>query len=62
MDHLGIDQFMVIGFCVGGPLVWNLLERGAGSCCSRGVLAQPVGFRVEAPDRFYESNMSGLGC
>src|SRR5438270_11783090 len=24
MDHLGINKFMVMGFCIGGPLVWNL--------------------------------------
>jgi pimeloyl-ACP methyl ester carboxylesterase len=23
MDHLGIDKFMVMGFCIGGPLVWT---------------------------------------
>ncbi len=27
MDHLGIDKFMVMGFCIGGPLIWNLLRR-----------------------------------
>ena len=27
MDHLGIDRFMVMGFCIGGPLIWNLLKR-----------------------------------
>src|SRR5215211_7389641 len=27
MDHLGIDKFMVLGFCIGGPLIWNLLRR-----------------------------------
>jgi pimeloyl-ACP methyl ester carboxylesterase len=27
MDHLGIDKFMVHGFCIGGPLIWNLLRR-----------------------------------
>jgi len=60
MDHLGIDKFMVMGFCVGGPLVWNLLERAPDRVVA-GVLAQPVGFRVEAPNRFYESNMSSWG-
>jgi hypothetical protein len=24
---LGVDKFMVMGFCIGGPLVWNLLRR-----------------------------------
>src|ERR1700754_4713206 len=28
MDHLGIDKFVVLGFCIGGPLIWNLLRRG----------------------------------
>src|SRR6185295_6263846 len=27
MDHLGIGKFMVIGFCIGGPFIWNLLKR-----------------------------------
>ena len=27
VDHLGIDRFMVMGFCIGGPLIWNLLKR-----------------------------------
>ncbi len=27
MDHLGIDKFMVHGFCIGGPFIWNLLKR-----------------------------------
>src|SRR3979409_2158850 len=29
MDHLGIDKLMVLGFCIGGPFIWNLLRRGA---------------------------------
>ena len=24
MDHLGIDKFMVMGFCIGGPFIWSL--------------------------------------
>src|SRR5262249_19702893 len=23
MDHLRIDKFMVLGFCIGGPFIWN---------------------------------------
>src|SRR2546430_2289721 len=27
MDPLGIGKFMVMGFCIGGPFIWNLLKR-----------------------------------
>ena len=27
MDHLGIDKFMVMGFCIGGPFIWNMRYR-----------------------------------
>ena len=27
MDHLGIDKFAVMGFCIGGPYIANLLKR-----------------------------------
>src|SRR5437588_900565 len=26
MDHLGIDKFMVLGFCIGCPLICDLLK------------------------------------
>ena len=58
MDHLGIDRFMVMGFCVGGPFIWNLLER-APNRVAAAVIAQPSGFRKEMPDLFYENNMKG---
>ena len=60
MDHLGIEKFMVMGFCVGGPFVWNLLERAPDRIVAA-VLAQPSGFNAEAPDRFYDNNMNGWG-
>jgi pimeloyl-ACP methyl ester carboxylesterase len=61
MDHLGIDKFMVMGFCIGGPLVWNVLER-APTRVVAAVLAQPSGFRPEMPTMFYDNNMSGWGA
>src|SRR5689334_2459459 len=47
MDHLGIGKFMVMGFCIGGPLIWNLLKRAPDRIVAA-VLAQPSGFREEA--------------
>jgi pimeloyl-ACP methyl ester carboxylesterase len=60
MDHLGIDQFMVLGFCIGGPFIWNLL-RLAPERIVAAVLAQPSGFRPEMPDLFYNNNISRWG-
>jgi pimeloyl-ACP methyl ester carboxylesterase len=60
MDHLGIGKFMVMGFCIGGPLVWNLLRRAPDRIVAA-VLAQPSGSRPEARDMFYEGNMKTWG-
>jgi pimeloyl-ACP methyl ester carboxylesterase len=60
IDHLGIDKFMVIGFCIGGPLVWNLLKRAPDRIVGA-VLAQPSGSRPEMRDLFYEGNMKTWG-
>src|SRR5215475_8039705 len=58
MDHLRIDKFMVLGFCIGGPFIWNLLKRAPDRIVAA-VLAQPSGSRPEARDLFYENNMTG---
>lgn len=58
MDHLGIDKFMVMGFCIGGPLVWNLLKRAPNRVVAA-VLAQPSGSRPDMRDLFYQTNMQG---
>jgi pimeloyl-ACP methyl ester carboxylesterase len=60
MDHLGIDKFMVLGFCIGGPFIWNLLER-VPSRVVAAVTAQPSGFRPEQPTLFYDNNTTGWG-
>jgi pimeloyl-ACP methyl ester carboxylesterase len=60
MDHLGIGKFMVMGFCIGGPLVWNLLRRAPDRVVAA-VLAQPSGSRPEMRDLFYEGNMKTWG-
>lgn len=58
MDHLGIDKFLVIGFCIGGPFIWNMLKRAPGRVVAA-VPAQPSGFRPEVPDLFYQNNLKG---
>jgi pimeloyl-ACP methyl ester carboxylesterase len=60
MDHLGIDKFMVMGFCIGGPFIWNLLERAPNRVVAA-VLAQPSGSRPEMRDLFYDNNMKSWG-
>jgi len=73
MDHLGIREFMVLGFCIGGPFIWNLLKRAPDRIIA-GVLAQPdvkarlstLGFEAigSTPDKFatfIESEMAKYG-
>ena len=60
MDHLGIEKFMVLGFCIGGPFIWNLLKRAPDRIVAA-VLAQPSGSRPEARDFFYDGNMKSWG-
>ena len=60
MDHLRIDRFLVMGFCIGAPFIWNLLRR-APERVAAAVLAQPSGFRPELPNLLYDNNMAGWG-
>src|SRR5258708_7259911 len=60
MDHLGIKKFMVLGYCIGQPLIWNLIKR-AGDRVVAAVLTQPSGHRPEMPTQFYDNNMKGWG-
>ncbi len=60
MDHLGIDKFMVLGFCIGGPFIWNLLKRAPDRVVAA-VPAQPVGFRPEMPTVLYDNGMTNWG-
>ncbi len=60
MDHLGIDRFAVLGYCIGGPFTWNLIRRAPDRVIAA-VLVQPSGSRPEARDMFYDNNMKGWG-
>ena len=61
MDHLGVNRFMVLGFCIGGPFIWNLMRRAPDRVVAA-VPAQPVGFRPEAPTVLYDGSKSGWGA
>jgi pimeloyl-ACP methyl ester carboxylesterase len=56
LDHLGIEKFLVIGFCIGGPFIWKMLSRAPERVVAA-VPATPSGFRPEVPDLFYRNNM-----
>ena len=60
MDHLGIKEFLVMGFCIGGPMIHNLL-RLAPERIVAAAMMQPSGFRPEIPDIFYQNNIAGWG-
>jgi pimeloyl-ACP methyl ester carboxylesterase len=60
MDHLGIEKFMVLGYCIGQPFIWNLIKRAPNRVVAA-VLTQPSGYRPELPDQFYQNNMNNWG-
>ncbi len=54
MDHLGIEEFFFMGYCIGGPFVLKMIEKAPDRVVA-GVLCQPVGHRPEDPDVMYNS-------
>ena len=54
MDHLGIRQFLFMGYCIGGCFALKLMERAPDRVVA-GVLCQTVGHRPENPDVMYDS-------
>ena len=60
MEHLGFKKFLVMGFCIGGPFIWNLLKRAPERIVAA-VISQPSGVRPEAPRMSYDNNLKGWG-
>src|SRR5207249_6649867 len=60
MDHLGVGEFMVMGFCIGGPMIHNLIRRAPERIVAAAMM-QPSGFRPEMPDLFYQNKIKGWG-
>ena len=55
MDQLGIREFLVMGFCIGGPMIHNLLKLAQDRIVAAAMM-QPSGFSPEHPNIFYENN------
>ena len=60
MDHLGMNEFLVLGCCIGGPFILKLMEMAPDRIVA-GVLCQPSGFRPEMPDVFWDNNTTTWG-
>jgi len=60
MEHLGFKKFLVMGFCIGGPFIWNLLKRAPDRIVAA-VISQPSGVRPEAPTMSYDNNLKTWG-
>jgi pimeloyl-ACP methyl ester carboxylesterase len=52
LDHLGVDRFHVVGMCIGGPFLLNLI-RTAPDRVAKAVALQPIG-RDGNREMFYE--------
>jgi pimeloyl-ACP methyl ester carboxylesterase len=60
MDHLGVKEFLVMGFCIGGPMIHNFL-RLTPDRIPAATMMQPSGFTSEYPDIFYQNNTERWG-
>ena len=54
MDHLGIERFLFMGYCIGGCFALKLMER-APERVTAGVLVQTVGHHPVHPDYMFNS-------
>ena len=57
MDHLGIREFLFMGYCIGGCFALKLIER-APERVKAAVLCQTVGHWPENPDVMYDSGLN----
>ena len=60
MNHLGIKEFLFMGYCIGGPFALKLLERAPDRLLAA-VLCQPVGHSRATPDAMYNSGRDDWG-
>jgi pimeloyl-ACP methyl ester carboxylesterase len=60
MDHLGISEFLFMGYCIGGPFALKLIERAPERVLAA-VFCQPVGHNRAEPDAMVEHGRDGWG-
>ena len=60
MDHLGIREFLFMGYCIGGPFAMRLMKRAPERVIAA-VLCQPVGHSRATPDAMYDSGRDDWG-
>src|SRR2546428_8733790 len=60
MDHLGVGEFMVMGFCIGGPMIPNLIKPAPPRHLPAAVMP-PGGFLPREPAPLFPDNIKGLG-
>lgn len=58
MDHLGIDRFLFMGYCIGGCFAMKLMER-APERVAASVLVQTVGHHPRHPDFMFDAGRNG---
>ena len=60
MDHLGIEQFLYMGYCIGGCFALKLAER-APDRVAAAVLVQTVGHHPQHPDYMFDAGRDVWG-
>src|SRR5260370_20428846 len=55
MDHLGCREFMVLGYCIGGPIIWEPPKRGSKRAVAAGP-THPSRFRPQPTAHVYTHN------
>src|SRR5436305_8976656 len=60
MDHLGIREFMVLGFCIGGPFIWDRSEEHTSELKSRPQIVR-CRHRQKKTELSYKNNMKSWG-